>query len=167
MAIARTTMKRPLDKDLKQTIQKRNFRLAKFWELVGLDVEVIGDMETPAVIKDDYCLACYVHNFNLIFTDHYDQGKEVYRVKLQKDQVFDMEPIVEWLKTATHRRIYRVKMKGDLGLYLVGYNFGVKKEHENMKYPVYGKYSPKVFFTKDYADEVMELYNLHEYCEVI
>ena len=93
-------MKRQLDKDLKQTIQKRNQRLDQFWSKLGLEVEIIGDMETPAVIKDNYCLACYVHNFNLIFTDHYDQGKELYRVKLQKDQVFDTEPIVEWLKTA-------------------------------------------------------------------
>lgn len=166
MAIARTTMKRPLDKALKQTIHKRNARLASFWELVGLDVEVIGDMETPAVIKEDYCLACYVHNFNLIFTDHYDQGKEVYRVKLQKEQQFEVEPIIEWLKTATHRRIFKIKMKNDLNLFLVGYNFGVRKEDENQKYPVFGRFSPKVFFTKEYAEDVMNLYNL-DYCEVL
>ena len=47
----RTTMKRPLEKDLKQTIQKRNFRLAKFWERLGVEIDVIGDMETPAIIK--------------------------------------------------------------------------------------------------------------------
>ena len=52
-------MKRQLDKDLKQTIQKRNSRLADFFEKIGLDVEIVGDMETPAVVKDDYCLACY------------------------------------------------------------------------------------------------------------
>ncbi|HMT36136.1 MAG TPA: hypothetical protein PKC41_09770, partial [Chitinophagaceae bacterium] len=107
----RTTMKRKLSKELKETIQKRNFRLQKFWDKLGLDVEIIGDMETPAIIKGDYCLACYVHNFNLIFTDHYDQGSEVYRVKLQSIQEFETAPILEWLKTATHRRIYKIKMK--------------------------------------------------------
>ncbi len=90
----RTTMKRNLSKELKDTIQKRNFRLQKFWEKLGLEVEIIGDMETPAVIKGDYCLACYVHNFNLIFTDHFDQGNEVYRVKLQNIQEFESD-IVE------------------------------------------------------------------------
>lgn len=161
----RTTMKRQLDKDLKQTIQKRNQRLDQFWSKLGLEVEIIGDMETPAVIKDNYCLACYVHNFNLIFTDHYDQGKELYRVKLQKDQVFDTEPIVEWLKTATHRRIYRIKMKAEPNLYLVGYNFKSKETAED-KYPVFGKFGAKVYFTEDYAKDIVNLYQL-DYCEIL
>lgn len=166
MSIERTTMKRQMDKDLKQTIQKRNHRLAKFWEQLDFDVEIIGDMETPAVIKNDYCLACYVHNFHLIFTDHYDQGAEVYRVKLQNIFEFEIDPIIEWLKTATHRRIYKIKMKEEPKLFLVGYNYSVKAGEEKVKYPVFGKYSPKVYFTQDYANEIMEFYNL-EYCEVI
>ena len=162
----RTTMKRPLDKELKQTIQKRNFRLGKFWEKIGLEVEIIGDMETPAVIKDDYCLACYVHNFNLIFTDHYDQGKELYRVKLQKDQVFEIEPIIDWLKNATHRRIYRIRMKEEPKLFLVGYNFKSKETAQTDKYPVFGKYGAKVYFTEDYAKDIQAYYNL-DYCEIL
>lgn len=159
-------MKRPLDKDLKQTIQKRNYRLSKFWEKLGLEVEIIGDMETPAVIKGDYCLACYVHNFHLIFTDHYDQGKEVYRVKLQSIQEFETEPIVEWMKTATHRRIYRIKMLNEPHLFLVGYNFKSKETADVEKYPVFGRYSGKVYFTEDYAKEIKDLYQL-DYCEIL
>ncbi|MGI9190860.1 MAG: hypothetical protein ACR2IL_01980 [Chitinophagaceae bacterium] len=162
----RTTMKRPLEKDLKQTIQKRNFRLAKFWERLGVEIDVIGDMETPAIIKGNYCLACYVHNFNLIFTDHYDQGKELYRVKLQKTLNFKTDPIIEWLKTATHRRIYRIRMKNEPQLYLIGYNFRIKENHEREKYPVFGKFNGKVYFTEDYATDIVKLYNL-DYCEVV
>lgn len=163
----RTTMKRKLSKELKETIQKRNHRLQKFWEKVGLDVEIIGDMETPAVIKGDYCLACYVHNFNLIFTDHYDKGAELYRVKLQNMQEFEIEPILNWLKTATHRRIYKIKMKADPGLYLVGYNFKAKANNaENEKYPVYGRYGAKIYFTEDYAKEIIDYYSL-DYCEIV
>lgn len=162
----RTTMKRQLSKELKETIQKRNHRLHSFWQKLGLDVEIIGDMETPAVIKDDYCLACYVHNFNLIFTDHYDQGKEVYRVKLQKIQEFETEPILNWLKTATHRRIYKIMMKAEPNLFLVGYNFKEKGEEEKNKYPVYGKYGAKIYFTEDYARDIINFYNL-DYCEII
>jgi hypothetical protein len=54
----RTVMKRPLERELKQTIEKRNKRLAAFFEQLGLEVEIIGDMETPAVIKEQYCLSC-------------------------------------------------------------------------------------------------------------
>jgi uncharacterized HAD superfamily protein len=159
----RTVMKRPLERELKQTIEKRNKRLAAFFEQLGLEVEIIGDMETPAVIKEQYCLSCYVHNFNLIFTDHYDQGNELYRVKLQKEQEYETEPIVNWLKTATHRRIFRIKMK-EQDLYLVGYNFKDKNSPEE-KYPVFGKYAPKIYFTEDYATDLIALYNL-DYCEV-
>jgi hypothetical protein len=162
----RTTMKRNLSKELKDTIQKRNFRLQKFWEKLGLEVEIIGDMETPAVIKGDYCLACYVHNFNLIFTDHFDQGNEVYRVKLQNIQEFEIEPILNWLKTATHRRVYKIKMKQSPELFLVGYNFKSKSSMENDKYPVYGKHGAKVYFTEDYAKEILDFYHL-DYCEIV
>lgn len=165
MAIERTTMKRPMDKDLKQTIQKRNARLAAFWDHLGLDVEIIGDMETPAVIKGDYCLACYVHNFNLIFTDHYEQGKEVYRVKLQKIFEYDAEHISEWFKTATHRRIYKIRMLQDPKLFLVGYNYDIQG-NEKVKYPVFGKFCPKVYFTREYANDIMNYFELN-YCEVI
>jgi hypothetical protein len=159
----RTTMKRPLDKELKQTIEKRNKRLVAFFVLLGLDVEIIGDMETPAIIKEQYCLSCYVHNFNLIFTTHYDQGTELYRIKLQKDQEYDADQIINWLKTATHRRVYKVKITGQ-DLYLVGYNFKTK-DNPDEKFPVFGRYAPKVYFTEDYATDLIALYNL-DYCEV-
>jgi hypothetical protein len=159
----RTVMKRPLDRELKQTIEKRNKRLAAFFKQIGLDVEIIGDMETPAVIKENFCLSCYVHNFNLMFTDHYDQGNELYRIKLQKDQEYDTELILNWLKTATHRRIYRIKMK-DQPMYLVGYNFKNREESEE-KYPVFGKYAAKIYFTEDYATDLINMYSL-DYCEV-
>lgn len=162
----RTTMKRKLSPELKETIQKRNYRLKKFWEKLGLPVEIIGDMETPAVIKGDYCLACYVHNFNLIFTDHYEQGTEVYRIKLQKIQEFEIEPILNWLKTATHRRIFKIKMKEAPELYLVGYNFMEQANDEQVKYPVFGKFSPKVYFTEDYAKDIVNFYELG-YCEIV
>jgi hypothetical protein len=160
----RTVMKRPLERELKQTIEKRNKRLASFFEHIGLDVEIIGDMETPAIIKEEYCLSCYVHNFNLVFTSHYDQGKELYRIKLQKDQEYDAEQVRVWLETAQHRRIYKIKMS-DRDLFLVGYNFKDKNKPDD-KYPVFGKFAPKIYFTDEYAKELITLYEL-DYCEVI
>lgn len=162
----RTTLKRELSDDLRKTIQKRNYRLSKFWQLLGMDVEIIGDMEMPAVIKDNYCLACYVHNFYLIFTDHYDQGKELYRIKLQNDIQFDMAPVINWLKTATHRRIYKIKLKHIDDLFVVGYNYKTKEATEKSKFPVFGKYAPKIYFTEQYAQDIIQIYQL-DYCEVV
>ncbi|MBL7772415.1 MAG: hypothetical protein JNM95_06125 [Chitinophagaceae bacterium] len=162
----RTTMKRKLSKELIQTVQKRNYRLAKFWEELGLDVEIVGDMETPAVVKDSYCLACYVHNFYLIFTDTYDRGNEVYRVKLHSVFEYDTDKIIEWLKNSTHRKIYRIRMKEHPKLYVSGYSMKDKKSTDKQKYPVFGKYSAKVFFTDQYAKDIIDIYQL-EYCEVV
>jgi hypothetical protein len=160
----RTVMKRPLEKELKLTIEKRNKRLAAFFHHLGLDIDLIGDMETPAVVKEGYCLSCYVHNFNLIFTDHYNQGQELYRTKLQKDQETDIPLITEWLKTATHRKVFRIRMR-EQELYVVGYNFQGEVDSSD-KFPVFGKYAPKIFFTEDYAHDLIALYNL-DYCEVV
>lgn len=170
----RTVLKRFVDKELKQTISKRNYRLDRFWKLLGLHVDLIGDMETPAMIMEEHCLSCYVHNFNLIFTDRYEEGEEVYRVKLQQDQLYDLEKITEWLKSAEHRRVYRILMK-DQPLYLVGYSFKEKPKRkgaeddgqpEPEKYPVYGKFGAKVYFTKDYAEEIVNHYKL-DYCDIV
>ena len=35
-----------------------------------------------------------------------------------------------------------------------------------IKYPVFGKYSPKIYFTKDYANDILGYFDLN-YCEVI
>ncbi len=157
-------MKRPLDKDLKLTIEKRNRRLLSFFELLNMEVDIIGDMETPAIVKDNLCLSCYVHNFNLIFTTHYEKGVELYRVKLQKDQEVDAAQVEQWLQTAEHRIIYKIKLINQ-PLYLCGYSFKNKNNPEE-KYPVFGKFAPKVYFTKDYAAELIDLYKL-DYCEVV
>lgn len=171
----RTVLKRFVDKELKQTITKRNYRLNRFWKLLGLHVDLIGDMETPAMIMEGHCLSCYVHNFNLIFTSRYEEGEEVYRVKLQQDQLFDLEEIQKWLKSAEHRTVYRIRMKSHEDLFLVGYSFKEKPRRQGApddgtpepeKYPVYGKFGAKVYFTKDYAEEIVSHYEL-EYCEII
>jgi hypothetical protein len=157
-------MKRPLERELKQTIEKRNKRLLTFFQQLGIDVEIIGDMETPAIVKDEFCLSCYVHNFNLVFTDHFNKGNELYRIKLQKEQEIDEAMVSNWLETATHRRVFRVKIKS-CDLYLVGYNFKGETEAED-KYPVFGRYAHKIYFTEDYAQELIDLYQL-DFCEVV
>ena len=44
-------------------------------------------------------------------------------------------------------------------MYLVGYNFKNKNNPEE-KYPVYGKYAAKIYFTDEYAQELIKFYDL-------
>ena len=86
-------------------------------------------------------------------------------MKLQKIFEYDAEPISEWFKTATHRRIYKIRMLQDPKLFLVGYNYDIQG-NEKVKYPVFGKFCPKVYFTREYANDIMNYFELN-YCEVI
>jgi hypothetical protein len=57
-------------------------------------------------------------------------------------------------------------MKETPALFLVGYSFKDKPQTDQDKYPVYGKYGAKVYFTEDYAKEIIDYYQL-DYCEII
>ncbi|MFM2387010.1 MAG: hypothetical protein RL660_1767 [Bacteroidota bacterium] len=160
----RTVLKRAIDQNLKQTIEKRNKRLLNFFRQINSAVEIVGDMETPAVVLGNVCLSCYVHNFNLVFTNHYLQGEEVYRVKLQKDQMLDMQAVEQWINNAVHRPVYRIKLNTP-DLYLVGFNFNRTDTGEE-KFPVFGKHGAKVYFSKDFAQDIVGLYGL-DYCSIV
>jgi len=147
--------------DPDRVIARRNERLERFFELLYEGTEVhfrlIGDKNCPAIIIDEsFCLSCFVKNFDLHFTDKPNQGEILESVKLQKDQQIDRDKIVGILEKVEHRKIFKVRHKGTL-LYLAGYNFTDKKKLDG-KYPVFAKYNPKIYFSKEYAVDIIESY---------
>lgn len=145
-------------------ISRRNERLDRFFLLFfeGTDTQyrIIGDKNSPAVIVDEsWCMSCFVKNFDLNFTDKPNHGQIVATVKLQKDQIVEHGLISDIIANAEHRPVFRIKYSGT-DLYLAGYNF-INKVDKEGKYPVFSKKHAKIYFNKEYAQQIVE--SLDEY----
>ncbi|WP_127846181.1 hypothetical protein [Psychroflexus aestuariivivens] len=150
-----------------RAIKRRNRKLQNFFdnlfpEIIGTDVNIsiIGNENTPAIIIDHRkVLSCYVHNFDLRFTDLPSGGEIMHEEKLTWEMNPDHEKIRQWFHEAQHRSCYKVKVKGT-DLYLAGYNF-LKRDKENPKgrYPVFAPYGFKYYFTKEKAEEIVTDYS--------
>lgn len=147
-------------------ISRRNERLERFFSLLydGSETRfrIIGDKNCPAVIvNESWCMSCFVKNFELNFTDKPNHGEIIAIIKLQKDQVIDREQIMGVINTSEHRPVYKLRYS-DTELYLAGYNFTNKTEMTG-KYPVFAKEHPKIYFSRDYAEQIadtLDSYNL-------
>lgn len=145
--------------DLSEVIKRRNARLAEFFKLIGLYVRIIGDENSPAMILNDrFVLNAYVHNFELRFTDNPVQGNIIYTVKLSENPNFDKNKVISCIEDYEKRPVFRIGLR-DTNLYLSGYNF-LNREEKLGRYPVFSAYAPKIYFTKDKADEVCK--ELHQ-----
>jgi len=154
-----------MSNDLEETIARRNNLLQKFFNRIfPNNIIIIGNPNTPAIVYDNsLCLSCYVHNFELRFTDAPDKGKVIYMVKLQPDQKYDVEQVLNWFKECSHRAMYKVTVNNTTPkLYLSGYNF-LDRDNKNGKYPVFSLHHPKVYFTKEKATEVSDSLLLEGY----
>lgn len=146
----------------KKDIEKRNSRLADFFEDKGIEVKIIGDFNKPAVVYEpnNICLCCYVHNFELIFTDKPTGGNELFRIKLtEKVDQNHNEEIENWFYNTKHRDLYRIAIDIDMfSLFLTGFHKTINDEH----IPVFCEVNPKYYFTKEKAEEVVKQYSGEE-----
>lgn len=143
-------------------IIRRNKRVLKFFEILDLDVKLYGNINNPAVIyRNHTALSCYVHNFNLIFTDKPKSGKEIFRYKLLDEQLFNeqqVDLIYDWLHNYTHRSCFAVGVVGT-NLRLSGYNFINKERLPENQYPVFSEFDYKLYFDKEYAEGIVNDYS--------
>lgn len=145
-------------------VPKRNAWLLRFFKklLPNADIRIMGDENNPAVVIDhEFILSCYVHNFDIRFTDKNQKGNILFTVKLQNDIKlikYDEKTMNDWYSNTQHRKLNRVYLECEstqAPLYLIGWNFKNKTTKEG-KYPVFGEYEPRVYFTKQKATEVQE-----------
>lgn len=141
-------------------VGERNLKLLKFFKhhFPTSDVRIMGEENSPAVVIDhEFILSCYVHNFELRFTNKNFQGDIVLKFNLNEDfNKSDKQKINDWYKNSQHRKVNRIYLESEqtqAPLYLVGWNFKNKTKKEG-KYPVFGEYEPKVYFKKEKALEV-------------
>ncbi len=142
---------------LEQVIERRNKRLKEFFNKANISIKLIGDPNSPAIIYNEkWCLSCYVHNFNIIFTDKPDKGNELKRYKLVNDLQIDPKEISDIILNSDHRKVFRIKLSGQ-DLFLSGYNF-IDKAIPNTRYPVFAKFGSKIYFDKQYAENIIKDY---------
>jgi hypothetical protein len=135
--------------------ERRNTRLARFFDSLGLPARLIGDANSPAIIIDDaVVLSGYVKNFELRFTDIPSHGQVIYTVKLLHQQIIDRDEIFRVILSCEHRSVYRINLEGTK-LFLAGYNF-VDKQNSKGRYPVFSTINPKIYFSEQSAQESVE-----------
>lgn len=140
-------------------IEKRNLLLERFFEKIFPNkIKVMAfDINNPSVIyNDEKRLSCYVHNFELRFNDAPDKGNVIYTIKLENDNKtkFESDRILDWYKNYEHKHVYRILMaESKPSVYLSGFNY-LKREIGEGKYPVFSLHNPRVFFTREKAEEV-------------
>lgn len=147
-----------MSQDLEEVILRRNNLLQKFFnKIFPNNIIIIGNPNAPAIVYDNsLCLSCYVHNFELRFTDAPDKGKVIYTVKLQPDQKYDTQEVLKWFKECSHRPMYKIAVNNTKPkLFLSGYNF-LDRNNKDGKYPVFSLHHPKVYFTKEKALEIAQ-----------
>ena len=142
--------------DLDEIIKRRNLRLKNFFEICQLPIRLIGDNNSPAmVLNDKHVLNCYIHNFELRFTDNPIQGNIIYTVKLTEKPNFDKNKVMSCINDYEKRQLYKIRLNNSKPiLYLSGYNF-LNKEEKEGRYPVFSSYIPKVYFSEEKANEVL------------
>jgi len=94
-------------------IKRRNFLISEFFRANGLEVTVMGRRDAPLfVTADNIALSCFAHGFELVFRDDGFSGKEVFRAKLSSEPAAMEDRLLEWTKTAKHRKIYLFTYNG-------------------------------------------------------
>lgn len=154
--------------DLEEIIERRNIRIKNFFDLCGLQVRIIGDKNSPAIVLNDNCvLNAYVHNFELRFTDKAVQGNIIYTVKLTEKPNFDKNKVLSCINDFEKRVLYKIQVKNsNPTLFLSGYNF-LNKNLKEGRYPVFSSYVPKVYFSQEKAEEISSELNNDGYDLVV
>jgi len=94
-------------------IKRRNFLISEFFRANGLEVAIMGRQDAPLfVTADNIVLSCFAHGFELVFRNDGFSGKEVFRVKLASEPAAMADRLLEWAKTAKHRKIYLFTYNG-------------------------------------------------------
>ena len=169
MEINQTDIKKQIQ-DTPEFVSKRNKRLEQFFRANGFDhhdIRVIGNENHPAVLfQDSFILPCYVHNFELRWTDKQYDGNIIKTYKLTHETLNVREELNELIKTGDLKKVHKISSTNS-NLYLIGWNY-LDKENKAIKFPVFGRFSPKVYHTMEKAGEIAEELQKQGYsCRVI
>lgn len=138
---------------LVEMVIRRNKRLVSLFTRNGISVRLVGDPEKPAVIKnEETVLSCFVKNFNLFFTREPFSDDIVKTIKLKHEPEMNKYELEQILESCRHRHVFKLRLHGT-NLFLAGYNY-INSEDAIGRYPVFARHKPKVYFDKNYAENI-------------
>lgn len=146
--------------ELDKMIQDRNDLLLDFFRhhLPKDNVRLVGNPNAPAIIINNHFIAnCYVKNFTIHFTDGNKNGNVVGKHKMNTakvDNYGSKEVFLDWFHSYPMKRCFKIKLDGT-HLYMVGLSYTDGDTDNGDKYPVFAEYEPKIFFTRDYATQLL------------
>lgn len=154
---------------LSSDITRRNLKLKILFSKVGDNFRIIGNPNHPCVImNENVVLSAWAHNFYINFQDRPLKGKMLFSIKLNNQDTYseqDIEKIKNWLKNESyHRPAFKIGMNCGYNvlsdeiihtIYLAGYNYD-NAETKTGRYPVFANRCPKIYFTREKAEEVMK-----------
>ena len=146
-------------------IKKRNRRALKFFSDRQLDVRAVGTLDNPAfLLNNELVLNCYVKNFWLLFMDAINGGDELFRIKLTHvPEDLDQVKLIHWLHNYIHRDVFKVALIDNNSLFVAGYSFfDVENKDNSDKIPVFSNLRPKVYFSREAAEVIVERFSTEE-----
>jgi len=151
-------------------VGKRNKRLEQFFRDNGYDhhdIRIIGNENVPAVLfQDCFILPCYVHNFELRWTDKQYEGSVIKTYKLTAEVPNVRAELEGLIQNGDLKKVHKISATNS-NLYLIGWNY-LDKENKKIKFPVFGRYSPKVYHTIEKANEIIEDLQMQGYaCRIV
>jgi hypothetical protein len=157
------------NKSLESMIEERTEKLNRFLSRYLPEATWMGDVNAPCIVLGKRVLSCYLKNFTIVIMDRSKDGNELVRFRLDQNlSKKELKDLTMWSeKPEFHREIYRVKVK-DTPLYLSGYNFLDKSDPENPtnRYPVFAPFQPKIYFSEEMAQSIVESYKSYVKLEV-
>lgn len=147
--------------ELEKMVKQRNdLLLHTFQHFLGNGVRVHGNVNNPKIIlHNKWILSCYVHNFTINFCRDAERKEIDFRHKMTSntpENFPDQAMFKKWIDSAERSECFLIKVDQE-DLYLSGFNFiHQANTGEKMRYPVFSEYNPRIYYSMDFAEKVLQ-----------
>lgn len=147
----------------------RDHKIRYIFHQCNINIRLIGQGNKPLIIyKNRYVLSCSINQTTLYFTTSFEKGRVLFKVELMELKTADdklIQKIQQWFSESVHKECFNIRIK-ESTLYLSGYN---KQEliidlNETVKklYPVFSQHNYKLYFSKQYAQNILDAHSTKE-----
>jgi hypothetical protein len=149
--------------DKKEYLDRRAWKVNRFFEKRGFTVQLKGNPESPfLILNNGIWLTAKLSNHKIIFYADPDYKVEADSIKLTEDSIenYSTKKLVDLIKLDSHTMAYKIKLVGH-DLYLSGYEHEDRNKSRladnNKMYPIFGRLKHQVWKTKDRANDIFNM----------